>query len=310
METTVDLKQFSFYNKLKIANYFLCSSIIATTVEDITSVWKEYFSTLLNVENNNELEEAECVPGPIQHISEDEVRTALRSMKANKALGPSGLTSDTIKCAGTAGLKKLTAVFQGIIDGGGCPDEWKDSVTVPLFKGKGDPLDCGKYRGLRLLEHGMKIYEKMLGNRLKAVVTISGNQLGFTAGRRTTDGIFMLRQIQQKYSERKKELYHIFVDFKKAFDRVPWAAIRWALRRQLVLERLVELVMELFSGSKCRVTAVGCTSSSFEITVGVHQGSALSPLLFNLVMEEATRECRRGVPWDMLYVDDSHNSNI
>ena len=137
-----------------------------------------FTSTLLNVENNNEIEETECVHRPIQHISEDEVRTALRSMKSNKAPGPSGLTSDIIKCAGMVGLKKLTAVFQGIMDGEGCPDEWKDSVTVPLFKGKGDPLDCGKYCSLRLLEHGMKIY----------------------------DGIFMLRQIQQKYSEKKKEL--------------------------------------------------------------------------------------------------------
>ena len=41
------------------------------------------------------------------------------------------------------------------MDGGGCPDDWKDSVTVPLFKGKRDPLNCGKYCGLRLLEHGM-----------------------------------------------------------------------------------------------------------------------------------------------------------
>ena len=130
-----------------------------------------------------------------------------------------------------------------------------------MFKGKGDPLDCGKYCGLRLLQHEIKIYEKKLDNRLKAVVKISDNQLGFTAGRGTTDGIFMLRQIQQKYSEKKKELFHIFVDLEKAFDRVPRAAIRWALRRQLIPERLVELVMELYSGSKSRVTAAGCTSS-------------------------------------------------
>ena len=82
------------------------------------------------------------------------------------------------------------------------------------------------------------------------------------------------------------------------------AAIRWALRRQLVPERMVELVMELYSGSKSRVTVAGHTSSSFEITLGVHQGSALSPLLFNLVMEKTTRECRRGDPLDMLYADD------
>ena len=150
----------------------------------------------------------------------------------------------------------------------------------------------------------MEIYEKMLDNRLKAVVKISENQLGFTAGTGTTDGIFILRQIQQKYSEKKKEICHIFVDLEKAFDRVTRAAIRWVLKRQLVPERLVELMMELYSGSKSRIRAAGCELSSFEITVEVHQGSELSHLLFNLVMEEARRECSRRVPWDMLYEDD------
>ena len=46
------------------------------------------------------------------------------------------------------------------------------------------------------------------------------------------------------------------------------------------------------------------TSKKFEIKVGVQQGSALSPLLFILVMEEATRECRKSAPWEMLYADD------
>ena len=107
-------KQMRKEKKDIVGGYFVkkTSGEIATTEEDITFVWKEYFSTLLHVENNNEIEEAECVQGLIQHISEDEVRAALRSMKANKVPGPSGLTSDITKCAGAAGLKKLTAVFQ------------------------------------------------------------------------------------------------------------------------------------------------------------------------------------------------------
>ena len=69
-------------------------------------------------------------------------------------------------------------------------------------------------------------------------------------------------------------------------------------------EKLVRLVMALYRDARSSVAAAGGTSHPFEISVGVHQGSALSPLLFNLVMEEATRDCRRGVPWDMLYADD------
>ena len=113
-----------------------------------------------------------------------------------------------------------------------------------------------------------------------------------------------MRQLQEKYRDKKKRLYHIFVDLEKAFDRVPRQAIRWALRRQRVPERLIEQVMALYQGTKSRVRTVAGLSEEFEINVGVHQGSALSPLLFVIVMEEATKECRKGGPWELLYADD------
>ena len=157
--------------------------------------------------------------------SEEEVEKVLRAMKANKAPGPSGVSSDMLKYAGVPGIQQMTKVFQRVMDTEICPEDWKNSTTLPFFKGKGDPLQCGKYRGLRLLEHGMKVWEKILDGGLKEVVNISGNQFGFAAGRSTTDAIFILRQIQQKYTEKKKRLYHIFVDLEKAFDRVPRSAL-------------------------------------------------------------------------------------
>ena len=46
------------------------------------------------------------------------------------------------------------------------PDEWKTSVIVPIFKGKGDAMSCGSYRGVKLLEHAMKIFERVLGRQI------------------------------------------------------------------------------------------------------------------------------------------------
>ena len=62
--------------------------------------------------------------------------------------------------------------------------------------------------------------------------------------------------------------------------------------------------MALYEGSCSRVRVAGVESDEFNITVGVHQGSALSPMLFILVMDEATMECRRGDPWELLYAED------
>ena len=258
----------------------------------------------MNDENDNLLETIDKVEGPISEVTEAEVVQALSVMKSGKAAGPSEVTTEMLKLAGESGLEQLTEVFQKIMESEEYPCEWAQSLTIPLYKGKGDALSCGQYRGLRLLEHGMKTWERLLLKRLQSVVKINSHQCGFTSGKSTSDAIFITRQLQEKYCLKKKELYHIFVDLEKAFDKVPRAAIEWALRRQLVPEKLVRLVMGLYANSTSKAKFAGELSETFPIKVGVHQGSALSPLLFNVVMEETTKSCRVGDPWELLYADD------
>ena len=128
--------------------------------------------------------------------------------------------------------------------------EWGHSLTVLLYKLKGDALQCGKYRRLRLLEHVMKIWERVLYERMNHVTKVVENQFGLKAWKSTTVAIFIVRQLQEKCLENNKKLYHIFVDLEKAFDKVPIPAIRWALRRQVVPEPLIDLVSALYSETR------------------------------------------------------------
>ena len=271
---------------------------------DVVERWKGYFENLLNVENPNNLEEVPPVQGPLEEISQDEVKMALRLAKNGKAAGPSEVTTEMFAAAGDLGLNMLVSVYRGIMKEDKAPNDWHESITIPLFKGKGDALSCEKYRGLRLLEHGMKVWERVLIKRLEAHTKVHPQQFGFAQGKSTTDAIHIARQLQEKFMQKKKKLFHIFVDLEKAFDKVPRQAIEWALRRQLVPEWLVRAVMGLYHHSSSQVRFAGAMSGSFPIGVGVHQGSALSPLLFKLVLEESTKHCRRGDPWELLYADD------
>ena len=106
-------------------------------------------------------------------------------------LGLTGLTSDLMKRADITG--ELTRVFSGIVDKGEIPKNCKNSVTVPIYKGKGDAVESGKHRGIRLLEHGMKLFEKVLEKRLKKLITVDGQQFGFCPGELTTNAIFITR---------------------------------------------------------------------------------------------------------------------
>ena len=276
---------------------------IVVKEKEVRDRWRRYFSTLLNEENPNHIEDVEVIEGPIQEISLDEENGALKTMKNKRAPGPSGVTSDMVKLAGETGIIELHRSLQKIASGEICLEEWQHRDTIALFKGKGDSLECGKHRGLRLLEHTMKIFEKVVDARLRTLVTIMDGQFSFRGGKSCSEAIFIARTLQEMHLEMKK-LRHIFVDLEKAFDRISRGAIPWALRRQGVPERLVRLVMMLYSNSRSCVQASGGRSEEFNIEVGVHQESALSPLLFITVMEEATKNCRESGPWELLYADD------
>lgn len=150
----------------------------------------------------------------------------------------------------------------------------------------------------------MKIFEKVLESRLRKLIQTDGMQYGFTPQKSTIDPIFILRQLQEKFIAKKKQLHHLFVDLEKAFDRVPREIVKWALRRQHIPEKLVRLTMATYESAKTVVKSRVGVSDELDITVGVHQGSVLSPLLFITVMEEATKLARKGAPMDLLYADD------
>ena len=67
----------------------------------------------------------------------------------------------------------------------------------------------------------MKLWEKILEERLREIVKIDECQFGFQEGKSTIDAIFILQQVQEKHIEKKKELFHVFADLEKAFDKVP-----------------------------------------------------------------------------------------
>jgi len=74
----------------------------------------------------------------------------------------------------------------------GCiPEDWKSSVVLPIYKGKGDPMKCGSCRGIRLLEHAMKVVERIFEHRIRLQIEIDDMQFGFMKGKGTTDAIFM-----------------------------------------------------------------------------------------------------------------------
>ena len=60
----------------------------------------------------------------------------------------------------------ITDLCNGIVQEGCIPEDWKSSVLLPFYKGKGDPMECGSYRRITLLKHAVKVVESVFEHRI------------------------------------------------------------------------------------------------------------------------------------------------
>ena len=135
-------------------------------------------------------------------------------------------------------------------------------------------------------------------------VDIDSMQFGFMPRRSTTNAIFILRQMQQKHYLKRKTMHAAFLDLKKGFDRVPQKVLWWSLRKLGVDEQALRLVKAMYSNAQSSAQVNSSSSEPFKVTVSVHEGSALSHLLFNIVMEALSREFRVSCTWELIYAND------
>ena len=229
--------------------------------------WLEHNQRLLNAEfdwDPNHLSDESPVEGPPIPITIDMVKRAISQMKAGNAPDPSGIVMEMIRAAGDMGASIIRDLAAAIICDGKVPSDWEQSFIVCLYKGKGDALERGNYRGLKLTEQVMKVLERIVDGLIRQVVSIDDSQFGFVPGRGTTDAIFVVRHLQEKYLAANKRLYMAFVDLEKAFDRVPRKVIWWALRKLGVDEWIVHLVQRMHSNARSRVRMARGTVKSLK----------------------------------------------
>ena len=169
--------------------------------------------------------------GPPIPITIDMIEKAISQMKAGKASGPPGVVVEMIQAAGDMGASMIPDLAAAIVCDGKIPSDWEQSFIVCLYKGNRDTLERGNCRGLKLTEQVMKILERIVDGHIRQLVSIDDSQFGFGLGRGTTDAIFVVRQLQEKYPAANKRLYMAFVDLEKAFDQVPRKVIWWVLRK-------------------------------------------------------------------------------
>ena len=195
------------------------------------NIWFQYFfelfktdqiiNTLIDDQDDTEIGDDEMLNS---EITENKIMAALKKISVGKSPGPDQILIEYIKNTIQITLPTFTLLFNSIFRTGNYPDEWSDSIICPIFK-SGCKKDPNNYRGISLVNSLCKLYSSVLNNRLYKWAELNGKideaQAGFREGYSTTDNLFTLHALIQKYLTKKRgRLYVLYVDFTKAFDNI------------------------------------------------------------------------------------------
>lgn len=269
-------------------------------------LWRDYIRNIFVAPDPDE-NAAEPVPdGAVEGsatplpILETEVELAIKQTRSNRAPGPDEIPADIIKLLDEGSIRKLTQFFNVLYLSGQLPNEWLDSTFVPLPK-KSKPSKCEEYRLISLMSHSLKIFLKIIHNRIYSTCesAMGREQFGFRGGMGTREALFCMNVILQKSCEFRKNVYVCFIDFQRAFDSVCHRQLFECLDNIGIDSQDAKILKQLYRNQTARVKVEHLTTEAIPIERGVRQGCVLSPALFNLYSEQIFREaladCNVGV---------------
>jgi hypothetical protein len=189
--------------------------------------------------------------------------------------------------------QRLLELFNLTYKQGKVPSDWTKSTICPIYKNKGDPSDCKNYRGISLMSHVGKIYERILERRVRNIVEpmLLEQQCGFRPERGTTDQISSVRLLLEKSWEYNLEQHICFIDLEKAFDRIPRKKMWEVLKEYGINGSLLKAIQSTYED---QASVIRGGTSYFKTNTGVRQGSVLSPILFIIYMDRVMRETMQG----------------
>ena len=287
----------------------------------VLETWKNSFQNLLNPNNvTSNITQGDGVSHSEfnfnSDITRDEVYKAISRAKIGKSAGLDEIPTDVLKNDAAIGI--LHRLFSVCFNTGIIPNDWSYSIITPIPKSStGDARNPLHYRGISLAPACYKLYCGVLNSRLEAWVDennlLCDEQNGFRKSRSTLDHLSTLTSIIETRKANKTDTYVAFIDFSKAYDSIPRNNLWAKLKQKGLCGRLYNALISLYKTVKSCVRINGLTTDFFDVNCGLKQGCLLSPLLFNLYIDDLVRDMNLlniGIDIDdeklciLLYADD------
>jgi len=299
---------------------------VSTDEKMVLNKWKSEFSSLYNNSNStgvSELSNSTCTPASApmdpainDNISILEVNRAVAHLKKGKAYGTDELPAEVLK--NDASIAFVHVLLNVCFSSGLVPSEWGKGIINPIPKSStADLRDPLSYRGITLTNIMYKLYSYIINERLNKWVEtnekIIDEQNGFRKNRSTIDHLSSFTCLIETRKKLKQSTFCAFIDLKKAYDSVN-RVLMWNKLQQIgVNGNILRAIKSLYTAVSSCVRINGRCTEWFDVTSGLRQGCTLSPILFNIFINDLALQIKalgKGVSVGdenvgiLLYADD------
>jgi len=225
------------------------------------------------------------------NIDKNTVEKNLSDLKPSKSPGPDGIHPRVLKELAAEVATPLQMIFQSSISSGTIPQSWKMTNITPIFK-KGDKRDPSNYRPVSLTCIVSKILERIIRDNLidhfRQNHLLSDKQYGFLTGRSTTIQLIRVTEDWTKCLDRCSAVDVVYMDFMKAFDKVPHSHLIQKLECLGVNMQTVNWIHDFLTGRTQVVKYQNNISSAISVINGVPQGTVIGPVALLTYINDLT----------------------
>ena len=238
------------------------------------------------------------------NLTPDMVRQKLLKLKANKASGPDGVSINVLRQCPDFDVP-LTILFNKSLLSGDIPQDWKNANVIPLYK-KGTRTSCNNYRPVSLTSQIVKVLERLVLDKISTLLKLNNfldcNQHGFQDKCSCVTQLLECLQDWTKNYDNKIGTDIVYLDFSKAFDKVPHNRLCHKLYQAGIRGQVLSWLKSFLSHRKQRVQLRNGSSNWENVVSGVPQGSILGPTLFLIYVNDIPHDIQNTVK---LFADDT-----